>query len=351
MDIKDLFEHVRTDKKTRDDGSIVTIETYVPKPDYDIYVDAIDLETGLLRKCRVTALTKHIGIKMYRIYVPKIKDLFESANDPIFETFVDLMPMFKKQKRRNMTIAQLFGLEDFEEFYASSDHSLIVYDRVEDKIKLMTPEQLRQEVKPIFNYDQLFGETDEQMSDNEGTEQVSNSKTFYDFVSEFISNLVAGIDTNQFRYFLIKKRKYYQPPYYSPMNEAIKKQKQNKQTETEENNSERNNRHIGLTLKTTCDLVPVDLIHIQKSTKYDYGYDLTVEPFKTFALANGIFVMDTMVCYSVLYTQTNAELGKVEYHYVMPRYSLEPAWPILYDSLLGWYMLDVQEQQITEVNS
>jgi len=311
MKLADLFELVKTETKDKD-GKKVVVETYKPKSDYDLYIDSIDIETGDIKKCRIVFMTKHIGIDMYKICIPTALQEIEGSTDKALTEalFTVLTKIARASKRKlNKPITELLGLETFEPFYASSDHSILVYDRKEDKIKLMTPEQIQQLPKLV--------------DANDAANQIGQ------FIALATANINI-IESDFLRYFLIKKRYNYKPVYYKHRNV-------NTQTKQEANKNKRTS--LIQRLISTCNLIPVDFIKVEKAEEVNYGYDFTVEPYKTFALADGLFVMDTMVCYSVLHTTENVELGKLEYHYVIPRYSYEPAWPIEYDSLLGWYML------------
>jgi len=297
MQLEDLFELIRAE--TKENGVIV--ETYKPKDQFDIFVDAIDIETGLIRKCRVEFMTKHIGIQMYKIEMTQFNT--DDQTNPLQETIKKHLPK-RLRRRKELTYASLFDIEGFDTFYASEDHGLLIYDAQEDKIKIMSPVELIQ----LQNEKQL---------------KIENAEDIFS-----ITGRKLGGDPDILRYFFIKKTRMYNAPYYDSKSKLAQTESQKKAT-------------IRDRLTRFCSLIPIELVTITKTHEYNYGYDFTVEGFKTFMLADGLFVMDTMVVYSILYTQHAAEKGKTEYHYVMPRYSYEIAWPVEYDSLLGWYLLDM----------
>jgi len=297
MQLENLFELIRTE--TKENG--VIIETYKPKDQFDIFVDAIDIETGLIRKCRVEFMTKHIGIKMYKVEMTQL-DFTDEQNEILSKTIRNNLP--KKLKKQNaLTYASIFDIENFDTFYASEDHGLLIYDAEEDKIKIMSP----LEVIQLQNEKQL---------------KITRPENIFS-----ITGRKLGGDPDLLRYFFIKKTKLYNAPYYNSKSKLAQKDSQKKTS-------------IRDRLMKFCSLIPIEFVTVTETDEYNYGYDFTVEGFKTFMLADGLFVMDTMVVYSILYTQHAAEKGKTEYHYVMPRYSYDIAWPIEYDSLLGWYLFD-----------
>jgi len=75
-------------------------EIYKPHPDYDIYILAIDTKTGNIQYKKILEYSIHYNLKMYRI------------------------------KHKNNL---------FKEFWVSEDHSLIVYDILEQQYKKISP--------------------------------------------------------------------------------------------------------------------------------------------------------------------------------------------------------------------
>jgi len=318
--LEEYFELIKTERKKKGDSEI-TVETYKPLDDYDLYIDAIDINSGLIRKCRISFMTKHYPLHMYRIWSPSLDELLSIALPDMRSVFSELLTGIATKLFGNnnisvkrlgeLTFSEILGYAGFEPFYASDDHSLLVYDAQEDKIITMKPEETK---KHCTLTNQLLSV----VRQGKPGDDLAFSQQL---LSELVMSLL-GQDT--YRYYLIKKRDTYRPPYYREGEGTTK------------------DGTIGTRLKTTCDLIPLSVIAIEEAPDVTIGYDFTVDNFKTFALADGIFVMDTMVVYSILHTQEAAELGKLEYHYVIPRYSFEPAWPIEYDSLLGWYVANEQ---------
>ena len=76
----------------------IIIKKYHPNPDYDIYIDAIDIETGIIDKKKIIEYSIHENLTMYKI------------ESKLFNTF-----------------------------WVSDDHSLIVFDKKDSKLLKISP--------------------------------------------------------------------------------------------------------------------------------------------------------------------------------------------------------------------
>jgi hypothetical protein len=90
-------------KKITNSG--VTVTKFVPKSDYTLYTDSINIDSGKTESKEITEYSIHENIDLYKISDTKNR---------------------------------------FEEFWASSDHSLIVYDDEDQTIKKISPIELLQ---------------------------------------------------------------------------------------------------------------------------------------------------------------------------------------------------------------
>jgi hypothetical protein len=98
-DLLDNEKFVFKNNKIKENGSI--IEKY--KPIDDLYILAISTETSDISYKKITEFSIHYNLDMFKVKDPK---------------------------------------ERFKEFFVSSDHSLIIYDEIDDKIKKISPTEV-----------------------------------------------------------------------------------------------------------------------------------------------------------------------------------------------------------------
>ena len=98
---------ISLERYTKSNGTIVT--KY--KPTKNIFIDSIDPETGKTDHKKILEYSKHENIEMYKIHDTKNR---------------------------------------FEDFWSSYDHSLIIYDNIENKIRKISPRELLENPEEKF---------------------------------------------------------------------------------------------------------------------------------------------------------------------------------------------------------
>ena len=123
INIKDV-EHEEyieyKDEKTKDTG--VHVINYTVNPEYEVSIKSINIDTGLVSMKPVIEFSIHENIEMY-----KIED----------------------------------KLNRFDTFWASYDHSMVVYDSKEDNIKKISPKVIKLEPERYFLLKHKIGATNE----------------------------------------------------------------------------------------------------------------------------------------------------------------------------------------------
>jgi len=226
-----------------------------------ITIKAINLNTGQVIDDEVVFLTKHTGIRMFKVSLRKDVTY---RDEPIFR--------------------MLTTHEDEESLYVSDDHSLIVYDALSDKLSYMAPWSLTSKTKEHKN--RYF--------------------------------LLQHIDGIRFEYFRRKYRNVFDRLF------SLFEQK-----------------GFGRLLLQR-NILPIPAEHIE--FKYDESkteaYDFTTARTKTFSLSNGLFVMDTIVVFS-LHTEEAKKEAWEKMRFSQQLYTITNADSVIADlgknPAYGWY--------------
>jgi len=108
LDIEHMEFLINKTEKYKDEVKVIK---YDIDPNYEVSIRSIDVDTGKVSYKKVVSYSVHENIEMYKISDRKTR---------------------------------------FEEFWSSSDHSLIVYDIKEDVIKKISPKLIKEEPSRYF---------------------------------------------------------------------------------------------------------------------------------------------------------------------------------------------------------
>lgn len=238
-------------------------------PNYDlvdkITIKAIDLNTGQVTDDEIVFLTKHTGIKMFKV---KLKENTLYKDEPIFRMFITD--------------------EDEESLYVSDDHSLIVYDLQSDKLSYVSHWQLTSKTKEHRN-------------------------------RYFLLQYIDGIRIEYFR------RKY--KSSFSGLFSLFEQKR------------------LGKSLLYRNVLpIPAEHIEFKYVESKTEAYDFTTARTKTFSLSNGLFVMDTIVVFS-LHTEEAKREAWEKMRFSQQLYTITNADSVIADlgknPAYGWYYATV----------
>lgn len=247
-EFKDVCNCEKNNTYTSKNGATVTDYTVLD----DVYINAIDINTGQIEKKRVTNWSIHENLRMWDI----------------------------KKRNRNSLIPTI------GEFKVSEDHSLIVLDMEEETIK-------RTNIKDVIENQNKYAFI--RSSDSTCRKKEINNVVYLTYIPKSLfkqsKNLVLTNDEKT----AIRKNGFTQSRIIVT----------NEDVEKIQNESIRN--IIMLQNEQKIQILPCIYFDYELDPNTTTAYDLTVEDFQTFSTADGIFVYDTVALFPLFSKKANDE--------------------------------------------